>query len=131
MWIFLKTQISSLLATLMDFLTTIFLVEVAKLHYVEATVIGAIAGAFTNFFLNKYWSFESGSSGLKHQGLRYFLVWIGSVLLNTLGIYILTGSTGLSYIVSKIIVAIVVGIAFNYTLQRHYVFAKHEKIFSK
>lgn len=128
---FFKTQISSLLATLVDFLTTILCVELLKIQILEASILGAMTGAFTNFLVNKYWSFETGTSGLKRQSLRYFLVWIGSVLLNTLGLYILTGVFHINYIFSKITVAIIVGIAFNYTLQKHYVFARHEKIFTK
>jgi len=128
---FLKTQISSLLATAVDFLVTIILVEAAGLHYAAATVLGAVSGAFANFIINRNWSFRAGEGSIKHQGLKYFCVWLGSVILNTLGIYLLTAHLGISYVVSKLLAAIVVGIAFNYTLQRHYVFASHEKIFSK
>ena len=36
-----------------------------------------------------------------------------------------------NYIISKIIVALTVGIGFNYTLQKHYVFQPYEKALRK
>lgn len=128
---FIKAQTSSLIATLADFSTTVVLVEAFKANIVAATMLGAVAGAFTNFFMNRHWSFQKGSGRLTHQGLKYALVWTGSLLLNTAGVYLLAVQGGLNYIVSKVAVALVVGIAFNYTLQRQYVFAADEKALSK
>ena len=131
MWIFFKSQISSLIATCVDFLITILLVETLHAHYIAATVAGAVAGALTNFGINKYWSFESGKENFKRQGFRYMLVWIGSLLLNTSGLYLLMLLPQANYIISKIIVALTVGIGFNYTLQKHYVFQPYEKALRK
>jgi len=131
MWIFFKSQISSLIATGVDFLITILLVETLHAHYIAATVAGAATGALTNFGINKYWSFESGKENFMRQGLRYGLVWIGSLLLNTSGLYLLLLLPGSNYIVSKIITAITVGIGFNYSLQKYYVFQPHEKVLRK
>lgn len=120
---FFKAQLSSLLATAVDFLTMVCLVELFGLHYSLAVVAGAVAGALSNFLVNRYWSFKVSDMPVKQQSLKYVVVWTGSVLLNVTGVYILTHFARLSYMLSKIIVAVLVGLGFNYVLQKKYVFS--------
>lgn len=128
MKIFLRTQLSSLGATMVDFGFTVTIVELAKCNYLMATSIGAIAGATTNFIINKYWSFKmKDNKDLKKQGVKYLLVWIGSVFLNVFGSASILKILNLPYLVSKIIASLIVGIGFNYTLQKKYVFVTSEK----
>lgn len=123
MLLFLKAQASSLIATMVDFLTTIIMVEVFKQHYVTAGIVGAVAGAITNFSVNRQWTFDSKKESVQTQTLRYALIWTGSLILNISGLYILTHFFNVEYIVSKVLVSIVVGVSFNYILQKKYVFA--------
>jgi putative flippase GtrA len=124
MKIFLRTQISSLLATLVDFVITIMLVEFDNSQYLIATSFGAVGGAITNFIINKYWSFKMGSrKDLKNQSARYLLVWVGSIFLNIFGSNLTMKVFNIPYLISKIIISLIVGIGFNYTLQKKYVFA--------
>ena len=44
-----RSQIASLTATVADFTTLIFLVEIGRVWYVAATAIGAFLGAVVNF----------------------------------------------------------------------------------
>lgn len=124
MKIFLKAQLSSFIATAVDFGITIFLVEILQWQYALAVFAGALGGACSNFFVNRFWSFEVSEKSLKTQGLRYVLVWTGSVLLNVSGVYLMANIFKVNYIVSKIVVSIVVGLSFNYLLQKKFVFAK-------
>jgi putative flippase GtrA len=119
---FLKAQLSSLLATAVDFLLMVACVEFVRMHYIAGVVVGAFGGAFTNFVINRHWSFAVANASLRVQALKYALVWTGSLLLNVFGVYLLTGLGGFSYILSKIIVAVSVGLGFNYLLQKQYVF---------
>lgn len=98
-------------------------VEAAGLHYMLAVLIGALSGAGVNFMINRYWSFGAAKASAKQQGLRYALVWAGSVALNVGGVYLLTGLLSLPYLFSRIIVAVSVGLGFNYVLQKQFVFA--------
>jgi len=123
MRIFLKAQLSSLMATAIDFLVMICLVEVFKLHYTLGVIVGAMAGALTNFLVNRYWSFEVADKPVKQQSFKYLLVWTGSVLLNVSGVHFLTRIFKINYIISKIAVSIIVGLSFNYVLQKKYVFS--------
>ena len=99
-----------------------FLVEICKVWYVAATVFGAIAGAGTNFLLGRHWSFEAHEKQFHGQALRYAIVSGFSLVLNASGVYLLTDTLGLKYFYSKAIVAILVGIFFNFPLHRIYVF---------
>lgn len=123
MKIFFKAQASSLVASLADLIVFICLAEILKIHYTVAIVFGAIAGAAINFLINRIWSFESTQQPVKQQSFKYLIVWVGSVLLNAAGTYLLTNFFKISYIVSKIGVAILVGLSFNYVLQKKYVFS--------
>jgi len=123
MLLFIRAQASSLIATLVDFLATILLVELFKVHYVPAGIAGAMAGALTNFSINRQWAFRLKKESVQKQSMRYAVVWAGSLLLNTLGLYTLTHFFKIKYIVSKIITALIVGMGFNYVLQKNYVFS--------
>ena len=119
---FLKAQLSSLLATAADFSLMVFFVEIVRLHYTQAVVIGALGGALTNFVINRYWSFHAAQASFRRQSLRYALVWTGSLLLNVSGVYLFAEFMGLGYLVSRIIAAVSVGLGFNFVLQKQYVF---------
>ncbi len=127
MVIFLKAQLSSLIATAADFLVTIYFVEVLGLSYTTATVNGAIGGAVTNFTINKFWSFNQENTGIKKQVLKYGIVWLGSISLNVIGSNLIIKIFNTSYVLSKIIVSIIVGMTFNYILQKYYVFSTIRK----
>lgn len=56
---FSKAQVSALAATVVDFGTLVFLVELLHAAYPFGVATGAFAGAITNFFLNRHWSFQA------------------------------------------------------------------------
>jgi putative flippase GtrA len=120
---FFRAQITSLISTLVDFALTYFLVEICHQYYMLAVAAGAVAGAIVNFSINRFWSFEATDHTIRTQGFKYALVWMGSLLLNLSGTYILTQFFSMNYLVSKIMTAVAVGLGFNYTLQKYYVFA--------
>jgi putative flippase GtrA len=118
----LKAQAASLAATAVDFLVTIACVEGLSSWYVLATVLGNVAGGITNFYLGRYYVFHAAQHSAPVQGGRYLLVWAGSMLLNAGGVYLCTHLLQAHYLTSKIVVSLLVGLGFNYVLQRHYVF---------
>lgn len=122
MIVFIKAQLSSLLATTIDFLVTIVLVETVGVNYLTSTIAGAFAGGITNFIINKYWSFNKKYNGLKIEGKKYIVVWIASIILNAIGSNCLVKILEVPYLISKIIISIIIGASFNYQLQKHYVF---------
>lgn len=124
---FSRANATAFAATVVDVGTLAALVELAHLHYVPATSCGAVAGAITNFLLNKYWAFEHKHGRLYAQGVRYALVSSGSLLLNTFLVFCLTEFAGLMYLKSKAIAAIAVGWGWNYPLHRYFVFPPRKR----
>lgn len=117
-----RAQVSSFLATAVDYGTFFSLTELAGLYYVVSSAIGALLGAITNFSLNRHWSFEVGEKPMPGQAFRYALVSGISLSLNTFGVYGLTEWGGLKYGYSKVLASLLVGFFFNFPLHRRYVF---------
>lgn len=119
---FKRSQVAALIATAVDFGSLVFFVEVIKIWYVAATAMGAFLGALTNFTLGRIWSFEAKEGAISEQALKYFMVSLGSLLLNSAGVWLITEWLHFHYQLSKIVTAIAVGVFFNFPLQRWYVF---------
>ncbi len=126
MVVFVKSQFSAALATAFDILVTIILVELFNIWYVIAVAIGALCGAIGNFLLGRHWSFAASNDIWQRQMSRYGLVAGGSLVLNTTGVYLLTDGIGIPYLTSKILIAVLITVSFNYPLHRYFVFAQRE-----
>src|SRR6478609_8451847 len=97
----LRLQFTSIIATFTDFLITLVFTEIIGLYYVISTMSGAVSGGIVNFLLNRKYVFKiSGSDKLAKQILRYILIWLGSIGLNTVGVFLVTEYLNVSYIFS-------------------------------
>lgn len=119
---FIKAQASSLIATFLDFSTTIVLVNFFFQDPFISSVVGTTCGGIANFMINRYWVFEAAENKMGAQAFRYFLVWIGNLGLNAAGMYLILYLTEWNYVVSKALVALVVGFGYNYVFQKKLVF---------
>jgi putative flippase GtrA len=121
---YLKAQVSAIIGSLVDFLTTILFVEVLGIWYVAGNLAGNIAGAVTQFIIARNWAFHAENGKVSLQIIRYILVWIGNLVLSAGGIYLFTHYLKLHYILSKTITSVVLGLTYNYFMQKIFVFAK-------
>lgn len=113
---------ASIIATTFDFLVLITLVEFMDVYYVTAAGIGAVVGAIISFHLGRNWAFRRKDGSLSAQAIKYILTSGLSLMLNTLGIYLLTDYANIPYVASKIIISILVGIFFNFLMYRYFVY---------
>ncbi len=122
MLLFVKAQAASLAASGVDFLVTFLAVDLLGWWYVTGTVTGTIVGGILNFALGRTWIFQATDKTITIQAMKYLMVWNGSLILNAAGVFALTQYTGTNYLFSKLIISILVGIFFNYIIQKKYVF---------
>ena len=121
---FLRSVLTSLLTTALDFAVLTTAVEVFAVNYVLATWFGTVVGSLSNFTINKNWAFKGSSVTLPNQLVRFVLVQAGASALQTLGVWVLTRFGGLPYQVSKMVIAAAVALAWNYPMTRRLVFAR-------
>jgi putative flippase GtrA len=119
---FTKAQMIALLATAVDFGITWLLVTLAGAPPVAGGATGTLCGGVTHFMFSRTWVFNAQEKKWTAQLNRYVLVWIGNLVLNVSGLWLLTHYTGLNYLIAKIITAVLVAVLYNYQLQKRFVF---------
>lgn len=116
-----------MVASAVDFGLTLLLAEVVGLWYVLATFLGAVCGGVVNCCINYRWVFSARRKGKWSLLMRYAMVWGLSIVFNTLLVFLLTEWSSLSYILVKVVVACMVAVAWNYPMQRRFVFDHADK----
>jgi putative flippase GtrA len=124
---YLRAQLVAVFATSIDFGATMLLKEGFKIYYVIAVASGACCGAVTAFILNRNWVFAGSDGRLPAQALRFAVALSGSALLNTTGTYAVTEYFHCHYLLSKIIVAVIIGLSYSYFVLKYFVFGVYEK----
>jgi putative flippase GtrA len=119
---FIKAQAASLTATGIDFAVMVIVKEWIGCWYLVASILGTLSGGIVNFSMNRRWVFSARDKKMHAQVIKYVLVWIGNLVLVSAGVFVLTNYGGISYLVSKTAVSILVGFFYNYTLQKKFVF---------
>jgi putative flippase GtrA len=119
-----RHQIASIAATAVDYAIMLVLVEFAGLLPALATAAGATCGAVVNFSLGRHWTFGPAEGEARPQALRYAFVSAVSMLLQSAGEHALAGSASSHYVVARIGLSIVVSLAWNFPMQRGFVFRK-------
>jgi len=108
--------------------TNIFLLyvftEFLKIWYVYSSALSFIVALFISFILQKFWTFADKEITKAHrQFIRYFLVGIFGVLLNTLLIYIFVEFLGVWYILGQIFTGVIIAVI-NFFLYKMLIFKK-------
>lgn len=101
-----------------------------------STATGALIGGICNCIINYKFTFHAQGIGWRAVTVKFIIVWIGSLLLNSFGTQImyyvvrdwdwLKATTGLGddaiFLGSRLFVSLVVSLAWNFLLQRNFVF---------
>jgi putative flippase GtrA len=120
---YLKAQGSSLIASAIDFGVTVIAVNLFGWWYLAASITGTVSGGMVNFYVNRKWVFESQSTAIKWQILKYILVWAGNLAIVTAGVFILTHFFNLNYVLAKVFSSVLTGISYNYIMQKQFIFS--------
>lgn len=118
----LKYNTVAIIATAVDYSLFLILSEAIHVWYLLASFTGLIMGGVTAFVLQRNWTFKKKDGKLSKQAIRYFLVWASSIILNMSGFYLAVEFAGIQSIIAKVAVSIIVGIGFNFLMNKHFVF---------
>ncbi len=118
-----RSVVTSIFTTALDFGTMMGLARLG-VDYRLATFLGTIVGFLANFTINRYWAFEAHGSSLWWQFARVLPVQAGSTGLQTLGVWLFVGALGMRLWISKLVVASLVYLCWNYPMNRFFVFGR-------
>lgn len=132
---FLRAAASSQTASWVDMLTGFALFAWVGFGTATSTCIGAILGGMINCVINFKFTFHAQGCSWKAVAVKYAMVWIGSVLLNTYGTaglyYILNHWPWLEsigfrpdgyYAAARLTASLLVSWFWNFVLQRYFVY---------
>lgn len=133
---FIRAQFSSQVSSLADYAVSLTLVNVFSMFFGYATFFGNVTGGIVNCIVNYKWTFKAQGSKVKDVAIKYILVWIVNLFLNTQGTILATGLienwltpenmptiiANNLFLVPKIIVSLIVGFGWNYNMQRLFVY---------
>lgn len=133
---FLRAQFSSQISSQFDFLVSIICVNVFGIFYGNATMIGNISGGILNCIINYKWTFKAQGIKVRYVLIKFIMVWMGSIILNRQGTILFTEFAmewipmenmpqvivENVFLVPKIVVSIIVGLVWNYNMQRIFVY---------
>jgi putative flippase GtrA len=119
----MRHHAASIIAAVVDYLVMILGVEVLHLGPVAATPIGAFSGAVTNFTLGRRFTYRRTEAPAVGQAWRYAIVSGTSLGLNTAGEYLFHDLVHIEYLLARVITSVIVSNAWNYPMQRYFVFS--------
>jgi len=126
-WANLRFYLASLLATALDFGLVVTLVLWADSPVWIATAIACPVGGMFNYSLHRLWVPDAEGQGVP-RGARYLFVSATSAGLNAGGVAILAAIPHLHWALAWAIVRLVVFAAWNFPLQRSYVFGSPQPV---
>ncbi|MCM1449318.1 MAG: GtrA family protein [Clostridiales bacterium] len=136
---FLRSSMSSQVASWIDMGTSIGLVAMGVSDWL-ATPVGAVLGGIVNCCINYKFTFHASDCPVKAVAVKYLLVWLGSVLFNTVGTALFAnvldnwhiletiGFTNVgSFAAARLFVSLVVSLGWNFVMQKYFVYRRREQ----
>lgn len=120
----LRNTLSAGAATALDFVIVLVIVSYANGAAPLATAVGCAVGGLANYGLNRWWTFGSTAAKLPEMW-RYTFVSASSAALNSGGVAVLLLVPALDYRLAWILVRVAIYVAWNFPLQRGYVFGSN------
>jgi putative flippase GtrA len=122
-WLFIKFAIVGGSGVVVDFGITYLLKEKAKINRYIANSIGFITAATTNYFLNRWWTFQSHNSQVGQEYLSFIGIALIGLLINNLMLYIFHEKAKLNFYLSKLLAIGVVTI-WNFIMNYFFTFSQ-------
>lgn len=123
-----RVGLSGALATAIDVLTLIALVEVFGVYVTIAAFVAALNGGVTNFLVNKFWAFNDYSRINFRQVSSYAAISVVTALFVAAAVHLFAVVIGWPYLVAKAVAAITVFVAWSYPAQAKLVFPRAARV---
>lgn len=104
------------LATAVDLLALVLLVQAVGLPPAAANVPALLAGVAVQFVGNKWFAFRDPSRRLARQTAQFAVVELGALALNALGFHLLVVATPTPYPVARALASAAVYLGYSYPL---------------
>ena len=122
----LKTGLSGVAASAIDFAVLIALVEVVGLPVAIAAFLAAAVGAVVGFCITKTWAFADRAPVDSRQVGAYATVALGNAILVATLLHLLVTGSGVLYPVAKVVASLAAFALWSYPAQARWVFTKGE-----
>jgi SAM-dependent methyltransferase/putative flippase GtrA len=119
----LRSSAASVLATVLEYATYLFLAGVLGVHYLAASVAGSTLGLMAGFIANKYWAFSAGSGRVIDHLWRYLVVVTIGIGIGLVLLWSLVEHVGVPYYIARVFSDLVAFGAWMLPAQRHWVYA--------
>ncbi|SDX31371.1 GtrA family protein [Paenibacillus sp. CF384] len=125
--IMMKYGVVGVIGTALHFMLLIALVERMGLHPALASAIGFIAVLVLSYYLNRNWTFAAAAPSGLRSIVKYTVVSVSGLLLNTGIMYISVEVLHFRYTVGQLLVTVVIPL-FNFVLNYYWTFRSEEKV---
>ncbi|MCM1377984.1 MAG: GtrA family protein [Clostridium sp.] len=132
---FLRSAVSSQASGWTDTAVSFIFFSLVGLTPFLSTALGAVAGGIVNCIINYRFTFHAEGCDWRAVVVKYALVWVGSLLLNSFGTqflyYLINDWDWLEtigfkkdgfFLAARLFVALIVSWAWNFLLQRYFVY---------
>jgi len=99
---FLKFSLVGLSGLIIDFSITFLFRNILKINQYIANAIGFIVASSSNYLLNRIWTFTSHNPQVLEEYVKFLLVSIIGLLINTLVLYFLVSKLKWKFYFSKL-----------------------------
>lgn len=86
---FLRFIVVGLLSTAVSYGVFFVVLHYFYLHYIASSALGFFSGVIVGFFCNKSWTFEASEQGHRDIIVKYFLVYLASLVIGMICLKIL------------------------------------------
>lgn len=118
---FIKFGLVGFLGMLVDFSVTWALKEKLSVNKYVSNATGFTAAVFFNYALNRVWTFQSHDQNVQGQLLKFFLVSLFGLLLNSIILYVLVSKRKMDFYLSKFLTICIVFV-WNYLANSYFTF---------
>ncbi len=135
-FMFLRSMVTSQISTYIDFICSFVLFAWVNLGPATSACLGSIAGGVVNCVTNYKFTFKIKECSYFAIGVKFFLIWLGSLLLNTYGTVLLNNLFSMSHLLdswhfsadaifatARVSTSLLVSVFWNFLLQRYFVFS--------